>query len=98
MSAPKGLLKGDKFNGRQQTLIDEARPLIKVLRDSPLVKKISIGIIMPCTVGPVRVKAMVQNNTVSIKLRGHTATQQFYAYGSDGSELSKIVTLVEGAV
>ena len=42
----KGLLEGN-FNGNHSTVVKEARGLIRLLKKSPEVIKISLGIILP---------------------------------------------------
>ena len=43
----QGLLRGPKFNMRHTTIIEAALPFVQVLKGSPAVKKISLGVIKP---------------------------------------------------
>ena len=43
--AKQGLLRGPKFNMRHTTIIEAALPFVQMLKASPAVKKISLGVI-----------------------------------------------------
>ena len=52
--AKQGFLRGPKFNMRHTTIIEAALPFVQMLKASPAVKKISLGIIKPVCGGPPR--------------------------------------------
>lgn len=89
MKAKHGLLRGDKFNMRHTTIIESALPFVKMLKASPAVKKISLGVIKPITSGQSRkggsyqVKALVLPTAVRFSFRGGSSVQQFHVFGPD---------------
>ena len=90
-----GLLKGPKFNGRHTTVIESAMPFVKMLRDTPSVEKIALGVITPANSGgrggKLRIKATVLLGAVRVVFRGGNSIQQFYVFGTDLHEIARIV-------
>ncbi len=68
MAAKYGLLRGPKFNVRNTTIIEPALPFVQMLKTSPAVTKISLGIIKLVSRGHSRkggsfqIKALVLPN------------------------------------
>ncbi len=89
MTAKHGLLRGSKFNMRHTTIIEPALPFVQMLKASPAVKKISLGVIKPVTGGQSRhggsyqVKALVLPTAVRFSFRGGSSVQQFHVFGPD---------------
>ncbi len=89
MTAKHGLLRGPKFNMRHTTIIESALPFVQMLKASPAVKKISLGVIKPVTGGHSRkggsnqVKALVLSTAVRFSFRGGSSVQQFHVFGPD---------------
>lgn len=87
--AKQGLLRGPKFNMRHTTIIDAALPFVQMLKASPAVKKISLGVIKPVCGGPPRngglpqLKALVLPTAVRFTLSGGRSVQQFHVFGPD---------------
>ena len=52
--AKQGLLRGPKFNMRHTTIIEAALPFVQILKASPAVKKISLGVIKQVSSGQSR--------------------------------------------
>jgi hypothetical protein len=78
----KGLLRGNKFNGRHSTVIPDAEAFLLCAKDIEIVSKISIGLITPCSVGPTRIKIKEDQHALRVQVRGKNAVQTFYLYGS----------------
>ena len=87
--AKQGLLRGPKFNMRHTTIIEAALPFVQMLKASPAVKKISLGVIKPVSGGPARsggshqIKALVLTTAVRFSFRGGRSVQQFHVFGPD---------------
>lgn len=98
MAGKHGLLRGPKFNMRHTTIIESALPFVKVLKDSPAVKKISLGIIRPVASGPPRngglpqVKALVLPAAVRFSFRGGRSVQEFHVFGPDLDAIAHLAT------
>ncbi len=54
MTARHGLLRGPKFTMRHTTIIESALPIVQMLKASPTVTKISLGVIKPVSRGQSR--------------------------------------------
>ncbi len=89
MAAKHGLLRGRKFNMRHTTIIEPALPFVQMLKASPAVTKISLGVIKPVSSGQSRkggsfqIKALVLPTAVRFSFRGGSSVQQFYVFGAD---------------
>jgi hypothetical protein len=83
MAAKKGLLRGSKFSRSHSTVIQDAEEFLTVAKDIDLISKISIGLITPCSAGPVRIKIQIDPHALRVQVRGRNAVQTFYVYGSD---------------
>ena len=89
MTAKHGLLRGPKFNMRHTTIIESALPFVQMLKASPAVTKISIGVIKPVSSGQSRnggshhIKALVLSTAVRFSFRGGSSVQQFHVFGPD---------------
>lgn len=87
MSAKQGLLRGPKFNMRHSTIIESALPFVQMLKASPAVKKISLGVIKPVTGsasrkgGSHQIKALILPTAVRFSFRGGSSVQQFHVFG-----------------
>lgn len=98
MTAKHGLLRGPKFNMRHTTIIESALPFVKMLKESPAVKKISLGVIKPVTGGPSRkggshqVKALVLPTAVRFSFRGGSSVQEFHVFGPDLEVIASLGT------
>ena len=98
VTSKQGLLRGPKFNMRHTTIIESALPFVQMLKASPAVKKISLGVIKPITSGGPRkggshqVKALLLPRAVRFSFRGGSSVQQFHVFGPD---LNAIANLVE---
>ena len=96
MTAKHGLLRGPKFNMRHTTIIEPALPFVEMLKASPAVTKISLGVIKPVSRGHSRkggsfqIKALVLPTAVRFSIRGGSSVQQFHVFGPD---LNVIATL-----
>ncbi len=96
--AKQGLLRGSKFNMRHTTIIESALPFVEMLKASPAVKKISLGVIKPMTGGQSRhggshrIKALVLPTAVRFSFRGGSSVQQFHVFGPDLSVIASLGT------
>ncbi len=87
MPAKHGLLRGPKFNMRHTTIIEAALPFVQMLKASPAVKKISLGVIKPVAgnasrkSGSHQIKALVLPTAVRFSFRGGSSVQQFHVFG-----------------
>ena len=94
MSAKPGLLRGPKFNMRHTTIIEAALPFVEMLKASPAVRKISLGIITPVggsssrKDGAHRIKALVLPTAVRFSFRGGSSVQRFHVFGPDLSAIA----------
>jgi len=88
---PKGLLAGGKFSGSHSTVIKEAEPLLKLWKSIPEVTKIAIGIITTHRPGRFRVKYSLERHAIRAQVRGVSAVQIFYLYGTNLSNLVKVL-------
>ncbi len=79
----KGLLRGEKFSRSHSTVIPDALEFLACAKSIESVSKISIGLITPCSAGPVRIKIKTDQHALRIQVRGKSAVQTFYLYGSD---------------
>ena len=98
MTAKHGLLRGPKFNMRHTTIIESALPFVQMLKASPAVTKISLGVIKPVSSGPSRkggsrqIKALVLPTAVRFSFRGGSSVQQFHVFGPDLSAIANLGT------
>ena len=89
MSCKNGLLRGNKFTMRHTTIIEPALGFVRFLKNSDLVRKISIGIIKPTSSSPARkhggcrIKAQVLQTAVRMQFRGGNSVQEFHVFGAD---------------
>ena len=94
--AKRGLLGGPKFNMRHSTIIEAALPFVEMLKASPAVKKISLGIIKPVSSGQSRkggsyqIKALILPTAVRFSFRGGSSVQQFHVFGTDLREIASL--------
>lgn len=80
MAHEKGLLKGNKFNGRHSTVIPSAVPAVEAARDCPLVTKIALGLIKPIKPGAELLKFSEVSGGLKMQVRGTNAVQIFWVY------------------
>lgn len=98
MPAKHGLLRGPKFNMRHTTIIEAALPFVQKLKASPMVTKISLGIIKPAHGNPNRngaahqVKALVLPTAVRLSVRGRSSVQEFHVFGPDLHAIASLVS------
>jgi hypothetical protein len=85
----KGLLRGTKFSRSHTTVIPEAEEFLACAKGIALVNKISIGLITPCSSGPIRIKIKIDPHALRIQVRGRSAVQTFYIYGGDLNAIEK---------
>jgi len=85
----KGLLRGTKFSRSHSTVIPDAEEFLACAKSIALVNKISIGLITPCSAGPVRIKIKTDQHALRIQVRGRSAVQTFYLYGGDLDAIEK---------
>lgn len=96
MSAKQGLLRGPKFNMRHSTIIESALPFVQMLKSSPAVKKISLGVIKPVAGhasrkgGTHQLKALVLPTAVRFSFRGGSSVQQFHVFGPNLSAIASL--------
>lgn len=96
MTAKRGLLRGSKFNMRHTTVIESALPFVEMLKASPAVTKISLGVIKPVSHGQTRkggthqIKALVLPTAVRFSFRGGSSVQQFHVFGPDLQEIASL--------
>lgn len=96
--AKHGLLRGPKFNMRHTTIIESAFPFVQMLKASPAVKKISLGVIKPVSGGlarnggPYQLKALVLPTAVRFSFRGGRSVQQFHVFGPDLNAIASLGT------
>lgn len=82
---------------RHTTIIESALPFVQMLKASPAVKKISLGVIKPVTSGGSRkggsfqVKALVLPTAVRFSFRGGSSVQQFHVFGPDLKAIAGLV-------
>ncbi len=94
--AKQGLLRGPKFNMRHTTIIEAALPFVQMLKASPAVKKISLGIIKPVSSGQARkggsrqIKTLILPTAVRFSFRGGSSVQQFHVFGPDLREIASL--------
>ena len=74
-------------------MIPEAVEFLACAKGIALVNKISIGLITPCSSGPIRIKIKTDPHALRIQVRGRSAVQTFYIYGGDLNAIEK--SLVE---
>ena len=92
--AKQGLLRGPKFNMRHTTIIEAALPFVQMLKASPAVKKISLGVIKPVGGGqsrngkPHHIKALILPTAVRFSFRGGSSVQQFHVFGPDLQQIA----------
>lgn len=79
----KGLLRGTKFSRSHTTVIPEAEEFLSCAKGIASVNKIAIGLITPCSAGPIRIKIKTDPHALRIQVRGRSAVQTFYIYGGD---------------
>lgn len=95
--AKQGMLRGPKFNMRHTTIIESALPFVRMLKASPAVKKISLGVIKPVASGASRkggshqVKALVLQTAVRFSFRGGSSVQEFHVFGPDLQVIAGLV-------
>ncbi len=92
MAHDKGLLKGNKFNGRHSTVIPSAVPALEAARDSPLVTKIALGVIKPIKPGPERLKFSEVSGGLKMQVRGTNAVQIFWVYTTEPEKVIQEIT------
>ncbi len=94
--AKQGLLRGPKFNMRHTTIIEAALPFVQLLKASPAVKKISLGVIKQVSSGQSRkggthqLKALVLPTAVRFSFRGGSSVQQFHVFGPNLSQIASL--------
>ncbi|MBX4204743.1 MAG: hypothetical protein KW788_00970 [Candidatus Doudnabacteria bacterium] len=82
MGAKKGLLSGNKFNGRHTTVIDAAIPMVIAASKRPEVTKIVLSIIRQIGPGPQNLKFKPIPAGLQMTIRSTNAKQEFYLYTS----------------
>ena len=98
MTAKHGLLRGPKFNMRHTTIIEPALPFVQMLKASPAVTKISLGVIKPVSSGQFRkggspqIKALILPTAVRFTFRGGRSVQQFHVFGPDLNAIASLGT------
>ena len=98
MTAKHGLLRGPKFNMRHTTIIESALPFVRMLKASPAVTKISLGVIKPVSSGQSRkggsrhIKALILQTAVRFSFRGGSSVQQFHVFGPDLEVIASLGT------
>ena len=80
MAHAKGLLKGNKFNGRHSTVIPSAVPAVEAAKACVYVTKIALGIITPTKVSEERLKFSKASGALKMQVRGTHAVQIFWLY------------------
>ena len=82
-NAKKGVLRGDKFNGRHSTYIDAAEPIILTARDRNEVTKIILGPIENSGGGGSHVRIRPQpSGALKVIVSGGGAVQTLYVYST----------------
>lgn len=89
--AKKGLLGGTKVTKSHGTLIDEAVILINGLKQSPLVKKIVIGVITPAPIAARRVKISPVDAGFKVLVRGGGVVQTLFVYAAEKEAVSALI-------
>jgi Predicted metal-binding protein (DUF2103) len=85
----KGLLRGNKFNGKHTTLITAAERVVVQLRDDDRVTKIVIGIIKSRKGGASTLKATEITAGLKITVTSASNVQELYAYTGDPQNVKK---------
>lgn len=89
MSTPKGVLNGKKFNYKgHTTVIDDAVPVIRWAGKHPLVKRVSVGVILPFKSTTRRVRTKPVPAGVMVTVHGSDALQKLVFYTSDPAALT----------
>jgi hypothetical protein len=76
----KGLLAGDKFNGKHSTVIPNAVVAIEAAKACQYVTKISLGIIKPIRPSQQHLKFTKVSGCLKMQVRGINAVQIFWVY------------------
>lgn len=83
---------GGKITASHSAAVDAAKPLVKKLQRSPLVKKISLGIIKPgLKTAPHRVKIKPTKSGLELTVRGTKAVQTIYVYTGSSDLVEKLI-------
>lgn len=75
-------LSGKKVSKSHSTVINAAAALLRELRDSPLVDKVSVGQIKVIGNGPRRIKLATAPAGMKLVVRGRNEVQSFFIYTS----------------
>lgn len=93
-NVPKGLLKGPKFNKKHATVIKEAIPFLKKIKNWDCVDKILLGVIKSLPNGSPRLKIGQEINAgFHVFFRGVGSGQKFIVYCRKKDFLNKIKAL-----
>jgi hypothetical protein len=89
MSTPRRVLKGKKFNYKgHTTVIDDAVPVIRWAGKNPLVKRVSVGLIIPSKSTARRVKTKPVPAGLLVTVHGSDALQKLVFYTNDPPALT----------
>jgi hypothetical protein len=92
VSHERGLLKGEKFNGRHSTVIPSAVPAVEAARDCLHVTKIALGIITPIRAAQEHLKFTPMSGGLKMQVRGTHAVQIFWLYTTRPEDVIAEVT------
>lgn len=88
-----GNYSGGKFSNAHSTAIDAAVPLLKFLKKSPLVTKISLGFISPMrgsstAMRTIKIDTDSEAACIKVTVRGGTALQEIRVYTPEKEKLA----------
>lgn len=79
----KGLLKGEKFNGRHSTVIPDAIIVVEAAKVCQYISKISLGLISPVRPSQPRLKFTPVSGGLKTQVRGSNAVQIIWLYTTE---------------
>lgn len=83
------------FNHRHFTVIGAAETFLLKAKRFDSVSKIALGIITPCSPGKSHIKFIPESTAIRVQIRGVSAVQTFYLYGSDLDKLLKDIKTID---
>jgi hypothetical protein len=88
----KGLLAGNKFNGKHSTVIPDAVVAIEAAKACQYVSKIALGIINPVRPSQTHLKFTPVSGGLKMQVRGINAVQIIWVYTTEPDKVIAEVT------
>ncbi|ANZ49495.1 hypothetical protein KWAN_143 [Erwinia phage vB_EamM_Kwan] len=82
MANARGLLRGPKFSGRHQTIIEEAKTLLVFAKDCDVIKKVVLGKIKPTGGKASGLKFKLMETSVAVEVISPRQWQVLYFIGN----------------